>query len=249
MLAKRLDALPCGPKKPLQGRIRRVPASPLPRARISRWTASGNVRRYDWTASSGSVVANDPINKIDPSGLGECGTGSRIEGGGATCKVMQGFRTPAQKAAQTETANAGRASMREQAEMTMTLPVDPDGGSGARAAAGLIIVTGDAAEARRSGETLFGSLLVALGLGQQSKPPPGSKPINQTEWSGDHQEIKRGVGAGPADSVKISPSGDVWTQETDGTWSNHGPAKDYTGSGRASGRTGNDRRSNRRGRR
>lgn len=83
MLAKRLDALPCGPKKPLQGRIRRAPASPLPRARVNRWTASENIRRYDWTASSGSVVANDPINSIDPTGWAEIETkyyetGSRI---------------------------------------------------------------------------------------------------------------------------------------------------------------------------
>lgn len=68
MLAKRLNALPRGPEKPLQGRIRRAPASRQPRARISRWIASGNVRRYDWTASSGSVVANDPINGVDPTG-------------------------------------------------------------------------------------------------------------------------------------------------------------------------------------
>lgn len=68
MLAKRLDPLPSGPEKPLQGRIRRAPASPLPRTRISRWIASENVRRYDWTASSGSVVGNDPINGIDPTG-------------------------------------------------------------------------------------------------------------------------------------------------------------------------------------
>ena len=71
MLAKRLDALQCGPKKPLQGRIRRAPASPLPRARINRWIASKNVRRYDWTASSGSVVANDPVNGTDPTGMCE----------------------------------------------------------------------------------------------------------------------------------------------------------------------------------
>lgn len=68
MLAQRLDAVPRGPEKPLQGRIRRVPASRLPRARVSRWTASENARRYDWTASSGSVVANDPINQVDPDG-------------------------------------------------------------------------------------------------------------------------------------------------------------------------------------
>jgi hypothetical protein len=68
MLAKRLDARSRGPEKQLQGRIRRAPASLLPRVRISRWIASENVRHYDWTASSGSVVANDPVNSTDPDG-------------------------------------------------------------------------------------------------------------------------------------------------------------------------------------
>lgn len=39
-----------------------------PRARATPRTASRNVRRYDWTASSGSVVANDPVNMTDPDG-------------------------------------------------------------------------------------------------------------------------------------------------------------------------------------
>jgi hypothetical protein len=68
MQAMRLDSHPRGPEKPPQGRIRPVPASRLRRLRVSRWSASGNVRRYDGTASSGSVVANDPINSIDPTG-------------------------------------------------------------------------------------------------------------------------------------------------------------------------------------
>jgi hypothetical protein len=69
MLAMLLDAPPCGPQKPPQGRIRLVPATRLRRARVSRWSASTNVRRYDWTASSGSVVANDPINGTDSTGM------------------------------------------------------------------------------------------------------------------------------------------------------------------------------------
>lgn len=39
-----------------------------PRARATPRTASRNVRRYDGTASSGSVVGNDPVNKTDPTG-------------------------------------------------------------------------------------------------------------------------------------------------------------------------------------
>jgi len=76
----------------------------------------------------------------------------------------------------------------------------------------------------------------------QDKPPPGSKPIDNTPWSGDHQDIKKGIGAGPADNVKIDPNNDVWGQNPDGSWTNHGPAGDYTGSGRPSGRRGKDRR-------
>lgn len=41
------------------------------------------------------------------------------------------------------------------------------------------------------------------------KPPPGSKPINKTPWSGDHQEIKEGINAAPDDDTRISPDGDV----------------------------------------
>ena len=47
------------------------PALPLlyrPRARATPRFASRNHRRYDWRASSGSVVANDPVNGTDPSG-------------------------------------------------------------------------------------------------------------------------------------------------------------------------------------
>jgi hypothetical protein len=39
-----------------------------PRARVTPRTASRNVSRYDWIASSGSVVANDPVNMTDPDG-------------------------------------------------------------------------------------------------------------------------------------------------------------------------------------
>jgi uncharacterized protein RhaS with RHS repeats len=77
------------------------------------------------------------------------------------------------------------------------------------------------------------------------RPPTGSKPIDQTPWSGDHRDIKHGVGAGAADHVSIAPNGDVWVQNPDGSWTNYGPASDYTGSGKASGRKGKDRKRNR----
>lgn len=75
----------------------------------------------------------------------------------------------------------------------------------------------------------------------RKKPPAGSRKIEDTPWSGDHQDIKEGIGAGPTDSTKISPEGNVWGENDDGSWTNHGPAGDYTGSGQPSGQTGNDR--------
>jgi hypothetical protein len=49
------------------------------------------------------------------------------------------------------------------------------------------------------------------------------------------------LGLGGRDSVFIDPDGNVWVQRPDGSWSNEGPASDYTGSGKASGRRGKDR--------
>ena len=68
MLAMLLDARPRGPGKPHQGQIRLLARSVPRRVRVSRCTASRNYRRYDRTASSGSVVANDPVDGRDPSG-------------------------------------------------------------------------------------------------------------------------------------------------------------------------------------
>jgi hypothetical protein len=42
-----------------------------PRLRATPHRPSRNVRRYDWSASSGSVVDGDPVNRSDPSGLQE----------------------------------------------------------------------------------------------------------------------------------------------------------------------------------
>lgn len=82
---------------------------------------------------------------------------------------------------------------------------------------------------------------------QEKKPPPGSKPIDKTPWSRDHQDIKEGIGHGPTDNTVIDPDDNVWGENSDGTWSNHGPAGDYTGSGKPSG-TNNSRGRGSRGR-
>jgi hypothetical protein len=77
--------------------------------------------------------------------------------------------------------------------------------------------------------------------GDAARPPAGSRPIDQTPWSGDHDEIKDAIGAGNKDNVRISPIGEVWAQNPDGSWTNHGSASSFTGSGRPSGRRGKDR--------
>ncbi len=78
------------------------------------------------------------------------------------------------------------------------------------------------------------------------KPPPGSRPINETDWSGDHRDLKKPGGAGPADNTRISPQGDIWIENPNGTWTNWGPAGNASRSGKAKGRTGRDRERNRR---
>ncbi len=74
-----------------------------------------------------------------------------------------------------------------------------------------------------------------------SRPPAGSLPIDKTPWSGDHGKIKGAIEAGPTDDVRIDPSDNVWSQNPNGTWTNHGPASNYTGSGKPKGRRGRDR--------
>jgi RHS repeat-associated protein len=92
----------------------------------------------------------------------------------------------------------------------------------------------------------LGGYLIADRLGSllssnSNRPPPGSVPISDSPWSGDHGGIKGALGLGGRDSVFIDPEGNVWVQHPDGSWSNEGPASDYTGSGKASGRRGKDR--------
>jgi hypothetical protein len=91
------------------------------------------------------------------------------------------------------------------------------------------------------GAALTGAGAIILNNKAANRPPAGSRPINQTDWSGDHGEIKQGVGAQGDDDVRISPTGEVWAKKPDGSWENHGDAKTFTGSGRPSGRRGKDK--------
>lgn len=75
----------------------------------------------------------------------------------------------------------------------------------------------------------------------QDRPPPNSKPIDQTPWSGDHGKIKGDLGLGGKGKVVIDPNDNVWVQHPDGSWSNEGKAGNFTGSGKPSGRRGRDR--------
>lgn len=74
----------------------------------------------------------------------------------------------------------------------------------------------------------------------RDRPPPNSKPIDQTPWSGDHGKIKGDLGLG-GKGVVIDPSDNVWVQHPGGSWSNEGPAGNFTGSGEPSGQRGKDR--------
>lgn len=87
---------------------------------------------------------------------------------------------------------------------------------------------------------------MANGEGTRNRPPIGSLPIDQTEWSGDHYQIKRAINARAQDRVYIDLKGEIWAENPDGRWTNHGPATDYTGSGKARGRHSKNRRGKRR---
>jgi hypothetical protein len=87
---------------------------------------------------------------------------------------------------------------------------------------------------------------VANGDEARGRPPTGSLPIDETDWSGDHDTIKRAINVRGTDRVSIDLEGNVWAENPDGTWTNHGAATDYTASGKAKGRRGKDRRNKRR---
>jgi len=88
-----------------------------------------------------------------------------------------------------------------------------------------------------------GGLVIKAWTELFNKPKPGSKPkncptgtvpIDETEWSDDHEVIKKGVDAKPNDWTGITPEGDVITGDEDGEAVNHGPASSYVGSGKPS---------------
>ena len=72
--------------------------------------------------------------------------------------------------------------------------------------------------------------------------PAGSLPLDATRWSGDHTAIKKGIRADPTDNVFIDTEANVWLENLDGTFTNCGHADTFTGSGKAAGRRGKDRR-------
>ncbi len=82
---------------------------------------------------------------------------------------------------------------------------------------------------------------MAASEGARDRPPAGSLSIDKTPWSGDHREIKEGVGASATDKVLIDRDDNVWLENPDGTFTNYGPASSYTGSGSPTGRSGKDR--------
>jgi hypothetical protein len=80
-----------------------------------------------------------------------------------------------------------------------------------------------------------------LTANEAAKPPSDTIPIDETKWSGDHQNIKGQSGAGASDNTRIGPTGEVWVQQPGGSWVNTGNANDMVGGSRASGRNGKDR--------
>jgi hypothetical protein len=73
----------------------------------------------------------------------------------------------------------------------------------------------------------------------QPKPQPKPKncpadtlPIDQTPWSPNHNDIKKGAGIPPTGWTGITPEGDVITSDGNGNAINLGPASDYVPSGK-----------------
>lgn len=62
--------------------------------------------------------------------------------------------------------------------------------------------------------------------------PSGTLPIDQTSWSPNHNDIKKGAGIPPTGWTGITPEGDVITSDGNGNAINLGPASDYVPSGK-----------------
>lgn len=76
----------------------------------------------------------------------------------------------------------------------------------------------------------------------RARLPTGSLPLKETPWSGNHDEIKDGIGAEAPDHVFIDLDGNAWLENSDGSFTNFGPAADYVATGRPKGRRGKDRK-------
>ena len=83
--------------------------------------------------------------------------------------------------------------------------------------------------------------MVANAETARAKLPAGSLPIDETEWSGNHTEIKDGIGVRPTTRVFIDPDGNAWAENPDGTWNNYNAVANLTAAGRPKGRRGKDR--------
>jgi RHS repeat-associated protein len=162
-----------------------------------------------------AYVSNDPVNNTDPFGLCDnpqgCGNSGQV-----MSDVSQDPIVPGEQYAQ--------------AAMALCAAGPPGCAVGTGITAGQLLLGG----------ALLGGALI-LNSDTADRPPAGSRPIDQTPWSGDHGEIKEAIGATGTTNVKISPTGDVWAENPDGSWTNHGPAGSFTGSGQPSGRRGKDR--------
>ena len=78
------------------------------------------------------------------------------------------------------------------------------------------------------------------------RPPTGALPIDQTQWSGEHDEIKRALDLQGKGKVVIDSVENAWAENRNGTWTNHGPTSNFMGSGKPKGRRGEDRKAGRR---
>jgi RHS repeat-associated protein len=127
-------------------------------------------------------------------------------------------------------------------------PISNRDPSGRQAAAVPAFVEGSAVCGPICGVVAAGIAVAATGAivyeARGDRPPSSARPIDETAWSGDHEDIKEGVGADPTDDVRIDSDGGIWVQQPDGSWTGpdeNGYAGDYTGSGRPGGRRGRDR--------